>query len=269
MDRGFLFADSVYEVIPVYAGRPFRVKQHLERLQRSLKAIRLSQPSLDSRWEELFNELIRQNNVQQGSLYLQVTRGCPPRRDHRFAGEALPTVFIKADHLLPNSTEAQDESEGLKVITVDDFRWQRCDIKSTGLLANCLARQMADDESASEAIFVADEYINEGSASNVFIVEHGVIKTPPLSNNILGGITRDLVLEMAANNGWATKQSSIHLRQLYSADEVWLTSSSREIQPVIQVDEQFIGDGTVGPLWRKIVEEFADFKRRLFSGDWR
>jgi D-alanine transaminase len=269
MDRGFLFADSVYEVIPVYAGRPFRLVQHLERLNRSLNAIRLSLSDLNIQWNDLFSELISQNSLQQGSLYLQVTRGSPSRRDHRLADETQPTVFIKADCLASNSSKTQNEPEALKVITVDDFRWQRCDIKSTGLLANCLARQMAEDQQASEAIFIAGEQVNEGSASNVFIVEQGVIKTPPLSNNILGGITRDLVLEMADNNGWPTEQSSILLEQLYHADEVWLTSSSREIQPVTQVDDKTIGDGAIGPLWHKIVHEFADFKQRLFSGDLR
>lgn len=265
MDRGFLFGDGVYEVIPVYAGRPFRLSQHLARLSFSLAAIRLPMDVSTEHWHQLFQQLIVKNNISNGNIYLQITRGQYDFRDHRLPKKVKPTVFARVASV--NDIDARPSDQGIHVITYPDIRWQRCDIKAITLLANCLARQAADDAGADEAIFLDGSVVKEGSASNVFMVRQGVIHTAPRDANILGGITRDLVLEIAKMHNMPVSEQVFTLDELIAAEEVWVTSSTREIQPVWQIDDALVGKGSTGPVWQRMIEYYMQFKQRLYRGE--
>ncbi|WP_246128538.1 aminotransferase class IV [Pleionea sediminis] len=265
MDRGFLFGDGVYEVIPVYAAEPFRMSQHLERLKRSLREIRINDFSPQGGWESLISELVARNRLRHCNVYLQVTRGVDRERDHRFPGKQTPTLFARVMPLPDES--CQPSAEGIRVITYPDIRWKRCDIKATTLLANCLARQAAEEAGADEAIFIHDGYAIEGSASNVFIVSDGKLLTAPKSDKILGGVTRDLVLEIAEKYGIPCGEEVFTLGKMLLAEEVWVTSSTREIQPVKQVDDKVIGKGSTGPVWHRMIELYTQYKQRLLQGE--
>ncbi len=265
MDRGFLFGDGIYEVIPVYAGRPFRLSQHLARLSLSLAAIRLPVEVSTEHWQQLFQQLIAKNSITNGNIYLQITRGRYDNRDHRLPREVKPTVFARVASVA--DIDARPSDKGIRVITYPDIRWQRCDIKAITLLANCLARQAADDADADEAIFLDGDLVKEGSASNVFMVRQGVLYTAPRDANILGGITRDLVLEIAKMHNMPFSEQVFTLDELLAAEEVWVTSSTREIQPVWQIDDALIGKGSTGPVWQRMIEYYMQFKQRLYRGE--
>ncbi len=265
MDRGFLFGDGVYEVIPVYAEKLFRFDQHITRLNHSLSSIGIEPDKSTEQWRALFEELIAYNQLQNGSVYLQVTRGHYEKRDHRFPKSVTPTLFARV-----NAAKAVDDlpsSNGIKLASYEDIRWKRCDIKAITLLGNCMARQFAESQGADEALFINEGFALEGSASNVFMVKDGVIYTAPKSKNILGGITRDLVIEIAQQHQLPLEQSPFLYEQIVAADEVWITSSMREIQPVWQIDDTVIGGGKTGPMWFKIIEYYAEFKQKLYCGE--
>jgi D-alanine transaminase len=259
MDRGFLFGDGVYEVIPVYGGHPFRLAEHLERLGNSLRGIRM-EPPLDYRaWENIFKRLIC-GDVDQ-SVYLQVTRGAPPKRDHAFPKEPVPpTVFAMCTPIAPIP------ATGVRAITVPDIRWQWCHIKAVTLLANVLLRQEAVDHGAAEAILVKDGYAIEGSASNLFALVDGVLLTPPKTREILPGVTRDLVVELALANGIKIEERPITEGELKSASEVWVTSSTREVLPVVELDGQKVGYGAPGALWETMNALYQTRKEQLRQG---
>ena len=268
-DRGFLFGDGVYEVIPAYGGRLFRLTQHLQRLQNSLDGIRLANPLSHGEWESMFNELLARNRDAAGpdndqSVYLQVTRGCAPKRDHSFPETISATVYAVSNPI-PRPDPAIEQN-GVAAVTLNDMRWQRCDIKAITLLANVLLRQQAVDQGAVEAILIRDGQVIEGSSSNVFVVKNDTIITPPKSERMLPGITRDLVLELAAKHGLPYAENDIDVTTLAQAEEVWITSSTREIVPVTQLDSRAIGDGRPGPLWKTITAHYRDYKTAVREG---
>ena len=264
MDRGFLLGDAVYEVIPVFGGQPFRFAQHIERLNRSLLAIRISNPLELNRWQEIATKLIEQFPGQDQSLYIQVTRGVAPTRDHTFPAGLKPTVLFMSSPL--DKSKLPDPHKGIAVVTVEDLRWKLCRIKATTLLANVLARQQASDEGALEAIMLRDGYALEGAASNLFIVVRDQLITPPTGDEILTGITRDLVLELATNAKIPWRERAIPTSELYEAQEIWLTSSIREVIPVVTLNHKPVADGRPGAMWKKMYDLYENYKQSLRSG---
>jgi D-alanine transaminase len=260
-DRGFLFGDSVYEVIPAYGGAPLRLEQHLDRLDRSLAAIHMANPLAHAEWAGVIAELTAQLPGQDQQLYIQVTRGAPEEREHRIPEGLAPTVLATTRTLPQRRSDA--DQQGISAITLDDIRWQRCDIKATTLLANVLAHHHAREEGVDEAILVRDGRALEGTASNLFIVSQGLLITPPTDNCILPGITRDLVLELAQEEGIPYAEASIGVADLEQAQEIWLTSSTREIRPVIRLNGKPVGDGQPGPLWQRTCQLLDAYKERL------
>lgn len=264
-DRGLLFGDSVYEVIPAYGGIPFRVPHHLRRLDRSLAAIGMDNPLGHDDWRAVFERLAAQLPGQDQSIYLQVTRGAYPVRNHVIPERVVPNAFAFTAVNPPRDPSVAER--GIRVITLDDIRWHRCDIKATTLLANVLARARATEEGVDDAILVRDGQAMEGTASNLFIVSNGLLITPPESDEMLSGITRDLVLELAAEDGIPYAQAAIGLPELETAQEVWLTSSTREVAAVVELNGRPVGSGVPGPLWRRVDALFQACKERLRLGE--
>jgi len=260
LDRGFVFGDGVYEVIPAYGGRLFRFDEHMRRLQDSLDAIRLNNPYHHAEWQEILTTLLKPNGTGDQSVYLQLTRGVAPR-DHGFPQAAQATVFAMANPL-PEADKALLQN-GIEAVSLPDSRWQHCNIKSIALLANILLRQQAMDEQAMEAILIRDGLITEGAASNVFIVKKGVIKTPIKDNHLLPGITRDLVVELAHANQLACEETTLSENDLRQADEIWLTSSTKEILPVTTLNHRPVSGGKPGPIWQKMYTLFQAYKANL------
>ncbi|MCB1802119.1 MAG: D-amino acid aminotransferase [Gammaproteobacteria bacterium] len=263
-DRGLLFGDSVYEVIPAYGGRPFRVSQHLDRLDLSLAAIRMHNPLSRDAWQAMFERLAQQLPGQDQSIYLQVTRGAYPVRNHVIPADVKPNVFAFSMPL--PARDPAVATRGIRAITLDDIRWHRCDIKATTLLANVLARAQASDEGADEAIMIRDGQAIEGTASNLFIVSNGLLITPPDSPELLPGITRDLVLELARDAGLPYAQASIGMSELDTADEIWLTSSTREVAAVVALNGRQVGEGVPGEMWQRMDALYQACKERLRLG---
>ena len=257
MDRGFLFGDGVYEVIPAYAGRLFRLEDHLERLDNSLKSIRLRNPHSHEQWRTLLTVLLKKDLDQ--SIYLQITRGVAPKRDHAFPQNVTPTVFAMVSGITPHS----DPDNGVKAISLEDSRWKLCDTKAITLLANVLLRQEAVDNGCTEAILFKDGYLTEGAASNVFAVIDGVLMTPPKSPAILPGITRDIILEIARKNSIPCGEQAISKTDMKKASEIWITSSTREIIPIVELDGEIIGSGKPGPVWNTLYKLFQEHKQSL------
>lgn len=264
MDRGFLFGDGVYEVIPVYSGRPFRLEQHLERLDNNLAAIRIDTPLSHDEWKAIIQRLIEDPGAVDQALYLQVTRGVAPKRDHAFPVDVTPTVFAMTNPL--PEPDPERNRQGYAAITVSDERWNNCHIKAITLLANLLARQEAVDAGAQEAIFIRDGKAVEGAASNLFIVRDRLLITPPRSKQLLPGITRDFVLELAAGHGIPYAEAEIPVEELKNADEIWVTSSIREILPITSLDGKPVGSGKAGPGWMRMQELFELGKESFRPG---
>nr|WP_269144323.1 D-amino acid aminotransferase [Methylicorpusculum oleiharenae] len=255
LDRGFLFGDGIYEVIPAYSGRLFRLQEHLERLENSLDSIRLANPHSREQWSQILQPLLTTDQDQY--IYLQITRGVAPKRDHAFPNPTVPTVFAMSSPIVP----LPNLEQGVKAMTVKDNRWGHCNIKAITLLANILQRQAAVDQGCAEAILVKEDYVTEGAASNIFVVLDGVLITPPKGPEILPGITRDLILEIAETNAISFCEDIIAFEALKSASEIWLTSSTREIIPVVNLDGADIADGKPGPLWHKMNQLYQAFKK--------
>lgn len=265
LDRGFVFADGVYEVIPSYGGHLLRLEQHLQRLNNSLDGIRLANPLDHIQWTKVLEEIIERNseNNQDLSIYLQVTRGAA-KRDHVFPDQINQTVFVMATPM--SAVPAEQLENGIFAITHDDIRWRYCHIKSIALLPNTLMRQVALEAGAAEAILHRDGQVTEGAASNLFIVHSGHILTPQKDECLLPGITRDLVLEIAANSGLDCQEADISLQMLREAEEIWVTSSTKEILPVTQLDGQPVGNGKPGPVWRDMLDRYQQYKDKLRTG---
>ena len=260
MDRGFLFGDGVYEVIPVYAGRPFRLTQHLDRLDNSLHSIRMENPLQRDAWEGIFQRLISPTPALDQLIYLQVTRGLDPARNHLFPQGSEPTVFVMAWNA--KSRDPSIAEQGIAAISLEDNRWHRCDIKAIALLGHVLLRQQAEDAGAGESILIRDGLLTEGSSTNPFLVKNGEILTPPKSNQVLPGVTRDLVLELVRREGIPCAARDIAAGELNTADEIWISSSSREVQPVTRLDNASVGEGIPGAMWRLMDSLFQDYKAR-------
>jgi D-alanine transaminase len=262
-DRGFVFADGVYEVIPAYGGRLFRLPQHLARLDNSLAGIRLPNPLTARDWLTVFTRLVVAGGVADQSVYLQVTRG-PAERDHAFPKQVSPTVFAYAQPL--KYPEPAQLTAGVGAITVSDIRWLRCDIKAIALLPNVLMRQQATEQGAAEAILLRDGHMTEGSASNIFVVLKGVLVTPPKGPFILPGVTRDLALELAHAHGLACEERTVTEAELRSAEELMLSSSTKELLPITRLDGKPVGNGKPGPLHARLHALYQDYIRDFRAG---
>lgn len=260
LDRSFLFSDSVYEVLPIFGGRMFLFREHFDRLARSLREIRLENPHTHEEWRGILDELVARNGSSDCYVYVQVSRGMEYGRNHAFPAVVKPTVFAMASPL-PVFTDAQ-RAAGLSAITVEDFRWGRCDIKSTALLANVLMKQQAADAGANEAIIVRNGEVLEGSSTSVFVVKAGVLVTPPNSHSILPGTTRDAALSLATNV-MPVEIRSISLDELRAADEVWISAATRDVLPVTRVDGAPIATGTPGPAWLRMSGSFIQLRQQL------
>ena len=260
LDRGFIFGDGVYEVIPVYARQAFRIDEHLDRLNNSLELTRITNPYPESEWKKLLSQIITRNESDDQSVYVQITRGVA-KRDHPFPKNVAPTVFMMSNPLIVPDQEAFNK--GISAITLDDIRWQYCNIKAITLLPNILLRQTAVDEDAQEAILIRSGEVTEGSATNVFIVIDGQIKTPPKSSRLLPGITRDLIVELAHQHGLDCMEANFSRTELEAADEVWVSSSMKEVMPVVMLNHEMVGNGKPGPVTRRMFEIFQEYKTEL------
>ncbi len=265
LDRGFLFADGVYEVLPVYGGHPFRLEQHIDRLNNSLAGIKLDNPLTREQWREIVSRVIQENGGNEQLLYWQVTRGGGMTRDHLFPDSYEPTVFVMSSGL---KTPASNIIEnGASVITLDDIRWKLCHLKTVSLLPNVLMRQQAADDGYDEAILVRDGFAKECTTANIFIVEEGKIFTPPKGKDLLPGITRDLVLELAQANQLSCCEEPIAEKRLKGADEIWLSSSTREVVAVTRLNGKPVGDGKPGPFLKQMASYYRQYKQLLISGE--
>lgn len=260
-DRAFLFGDAVYEVIPVYGSRPFRLRQHLDRLERSLAGIRMQPPLSHAEWALACQELISRNKGGDLYLYIQVTRGAEFGRNHAWPEGLAPTLFAYVCALEPLSPQILER--GVAAVTAADTRWARRDIKSTALLANVLLKKLASDAGAYETIMLEGGELTEGSSTTVHIVKEGVVRTPPNGHHILPGTTRDIVTELAARLELPNETGSVSEAQLRTADEIWLAFSTRGILPVTALDGVQVGSGRPGPIFRRMSAAFADYAREL------
>lgn len=263
LDRGFIYGDGVYEVIPVYGRRPFRLEGHLARLRRSLDAIRIADPHSEAAWTALVTEIVARNEPADQAVYLQVTRGVA-KRDHSFPKDVAPTVFMMSNPLSTPGPELVER--GVVAVTATDNRWYRCDIKSTALLANVLLRQFATDQGAAETVLLRDGFLTEGSAANIFAVKGGVILTPAKSHLLLAGITYDVILELARGAGLPLEQRDVSEAEVRTADELWLTSASREVLAITTLDGRPVGNGVPGPMFHRMYALFQDLKRAPGTG---
>jgi D-alanine transaminase len=263
LDRGFIFGDGVYEVIPVYSHKPFRLAEHLLRLQHSLDGIRLQNPHSDEEWSSLVEQIIASNDGDDQYLYLHVTRGVA-RRDHAFPKGVIPTVFIMSNPLLAPPRELL--TTGVAAITADDNRWLRCDIKAISLLPNVLLRQMAIDAGAMETILLRDGFMTEGAASNIFLAKDGVLLAPPKNHLMLPGITYDVVLELAAAEKIPCEVREVSEYELRTGQELLLTSSTREIMPITRLDGKPVGEGKPGAMFARLYRLYQSYKQTTMRG---
>jgi D-alanine transaminase len=261
LDRAFLFGDSVYEVVPVYSGRPFRLRQHLERFDRSMREIRMAPALPHGEWAKIAAELIARNAADDAYLYMQVTRGAEFGRNHAWPEDMKPTVFAYCSVLEPLSSELTER--GVTAVTAPDERWARRDIKATALLANILAKKVSQDAGAFETILLEDGKLTEGSSTTVHVIKDGVVRSPPNGHQILPGTTRDVVSELAATLSIPCESRPISEAELRGADEIWLAMSTRGVVPVTRLDGRPVGAGVPGPLFSRISTAFQLYIRDL------
>jgi D-alanine transaminase len=255
LDRGFLFGDGVYEVIPAYRGRLFEFEAHMARLDNSLAAVRIGNPYTLEEWRGILAPLLEDGTDQY--VYLQITRGAAPKRDHLFPDNVAPTVFAMSSPILPYPAR----EAGIKAVCLEDSRWQNCHVKAITLLANVLLRQEASEQGGAEAILIKNGFVTEGSSSNVFAVLDGTLITPPLSRDILPGITREVILKIAEANAISYREQPLSIDDLKQADEIWIVSSIREIVPVVELDGKAVGGGKPGPVWQTVNRLFQAYKQ--------
>ena len=260
LDRGFIFGDGVYELVPVYSRVPFRVEEHLARLERSLAATRIRNPYSRQEWREIIAQLIAKQPYEDQGVYFQVTRGVA-KRDHAFPQDTAPTVFIMANPLVNPPRELVER--GAEAVSAQDNRWFRCDIKSISLIGNVLLRQLSADAGATETILFRDGQLTEAAACNVFVVQGGVIHGSPKSNLILPGITYDVVVELAHAAQLPLEIREVSEAETRAADEIWVTSSSKEVLAIVRLDGKPVGDGRPGPVFRRMYQLYQDFKQTV------
>ena len=260
LDRGFIFGDGIYELVPVYSRVPFRLDEHLVRLERSLGETRIRNPYSRAQWRQAVYQLIDAQPFEDQGVYFQVTRGVA-KRDHAFPKDAEPTVFMMSNPLV-NPPREQVE-KGAAAVSAVDNRWLRCDIKSISLLGNVLMRELSAQAGAAETIMFRDGKLTEASASNVFVVKRGAILTPPKSHLILPGITYDVVVELAQANGLPLEFREVQEKEVRAADELWLTSSSKEVLAVVSLDGAKVGDGRPGPVFARMYPLYQEFKQKV------
>ena len=260
LDRGFIFGDAIYEVIPVYRRKPLRLAAHLARLQRSLDEIRITSPHSDGEWAGLIGDLINYSEHDDQAVYLQVSRGVAKREFGLLQG-VEPTVFMLSSPFV--SPPQQQIDNGVAAVSLVDFRWLRCDIKSTSLLGANMLRQFANDAGGAECVLFRDGYLTEGSSSNIFVVRNGVLVTPPKSRLTLPGITYELLLELALANGVPTQVRDVAESEVKAADELMLSASLRELLAITQLDGKPVGDGKPGEVFRRLYELFQAYKFNL------
>jgi D-alanine transaminase len=260
LDRGFIFGDGVYEVVPVYSRVPFRLDEHLTRLERSLGEVGIRNPYGRAQWRDIITGVVARQEFEDQGVYFQVTRGVA-KRDHAFPKNAEPTVFMMASPLV-NPPREQVEN-GATAVSAQDFRWLRCDIKSISLIGNVLLRQLSAAADAAETILFRDGRLTEASASNAFIVKSGVIYGPPKSSLILPGITYDVVVELAQAAGMPLELREVSEAEVRAADELWVSSSSKEVLAIVRLDGAPIGDGRPGPVFRRMYHLYQEFKQKV------
>ncbi|GAB3259008.1 D-amino acid aminotransferase [Chitinimonas naiadis] len=261
LDRGCLFGDGVYEVIPVYSRHPFRLDEHVARLDASLASIGLANPHTASEWAGLIREVIARQDYDDQSVYLHVTRGNAGERDFPFPTGVAPTVLINPSQLV--TPTAAFKAAGVRAISHADFRWLRCDIKSLNLLPTVLLREAARQQGCAECVMFRDGMLSEGAASNIFVVKDGVVACPPKNHLILPGITYDLVIELARTHGVPLEVRPVSEAEVRSADELWMTSSTKEVLAIVELDGQPVGKGRVGPLAQRLDALYQDFKNQV------
>ena len=259
LDRGFIFGDGIYEVIPVYAGKMFRSEQHMTRLNRSLAAIGIPNPHSKEEWLNLLRRVMEAQSGADQMLYVQVTRGVA-KRAHAFPTDIVPTVFIMSNPIIPMSPEAR--AKGVICVTMEDQRWLHCEIKSISLLGNVLAAQNAVEHAAVESILFRDGYLTEGSASNAWVVKDGVVIGPTRDNLILEGVRYGLLQELCAAQQISMQERRVSRAEVFAADEVFLTSAGKEILAVVQLDDQTIGKGVPGPIYHQLFAGYQAAKNQ-------
>lgn len=261
-DRGFMFGDGVYEVIPVYSGKLFRSEGHLARLQHSLDAIDIPNPLTTLQWIEIFSTLIEHNFPSVDSvIYLQITRGTMEKRDHAWPPDMQPNVLVTCTEQV--YAKQDSATAGAKAVTLDDTRWSDCHIKTINLLPNALLHQEARNQGANEAILIREGFAIEGSQSNLFIVRDDIVITPPKSRHMLGGITREIVLELCQQNKIICSEKNISEDDLHQANEIWLSSATREILPIVTLNQHAVGNGRPGVVWQQIIQLYHEYKFNL------
>jgi len=263
-DRGFLFGDGIYEVMPVYGQHFLRLDEHLTRLSNSLAEVRIRNPYSKQEWKQLLADLLEKNQASNCAIYLQITRGSSGNRDHSIPQDIEPTVFACVNPLptVPESVK----TDGVAAITRDDIRWHRCHIKAITLLANVLLKEEGSDLGCNETLLVRNGKVSEGASSNVFLVINDELVTPPKGPELLPGITRDLVLELAHQQpNLVVTERSIDEAELHQASEILITSSTRELYPVTRLDEQAVGTGKPGPVWTQLFTAYQDYKAQYQS----
>ena len=262
MDRGFLFGDGIYEVIPSYDGRMVGFGPHIQRMRNGLAAIGIRFEWDENEWREVCDQLIQRNGGGNLGLYLHVSRGADNKRFHAYPEGVVPTVFAYAFEIAPPPVPDRSQATGYKVATARDLRWERCHIKSTALLGNVLHFQYGYEQGANETLlYNAANELTEASACNAYIVKNGVVITPPLDHQILPGITRQLLLDILRRDGTiAVEERAVTMDEVLNADEVWVTSSSKEIAPVVAIDGKAVGDGKVGPMWEAALKLYGAAK---------
>jgi D-alanine transaminase len=261
LDRAFLFGDAVYEVVPVYGARPFRLRQHLDRLQRSLAGIGMSAPLTHAAWADICGQLVSRNRAEEAYLYMQVTRGAEYGRNHAWPEGLKPTLFAYCSQLDPLPAALLEH--GVAALTAPEIRWARRDIKSTALLGNIMLKKLAADAGAYETLMIEDGALTEGSSTTAHVVQDGIIYTPPNGHHILPGTTRDVVTELADRLQIRCESARVPEAQLRGADEIWLAFSTRGLLPVTTLDGKAVGNGRAGPLFRRMHEAFGAYVREL------
>ena len=259
-DRGFQFADGVYEVMRTYNGKIFKIDEHIKRLAYSLNEIKIKNFDSETIYK-IIEELNSRNDLKNDfNIYIQITRGAPSIRMHAFpSGEVKPTVYIS---VYPLISYPKENEKGIKVQLEKDIRWTRCDIKSISLLPSILANQSAKENGAFEAVFVRDGVLTEGSHTNIFAVKDDILYTPPLSNFILAGVTRGVIIEICRNKSIDLKESNIVEKDLKNYDEFFITGTSTEIKPVVQINNWKVKDGEPGTMTRRIQKEFFEYVKK-------